>query len=133
MKEGLKDENDPTGKMNLALSFDRELLLADDKIRKKLGMEIKRYNKKFPVKPLMLEIQIPLKIISDCIFKIEQNYYSEQADILMSYHNENKFGKITCYGKVHNEGIGKGRFQTELLAIDIVNELKKRISNIDKS
>jgi len=116
----------------LIIEFDRDKLLGDEKISKKLGVELAKYNNRFPVKNVMLEIQKPIKEIFDEFIKAEKQYFIDHANSLMRYVNENKRSTNTSYGTIAHAYGTVNKFDTTVIPIDIIEQLRTKIISIEE-
>ena len=71
----------------LNVDFNKNKLLEDETIKRKLKDDLRNYGIKFPVFPLMMEILKPLSNIKSIIFKIENEDLLVADEIISKYKN----------------------------------------------
>ena len=109
------------------MDFNKNKLLEDDTIRRKLKDDLRNYGIKFPVFPLMMEILKPLSNIKSIIFKIENEDLLVADEIISKYKNLEQLNKEITYGtkEIINKQIV---WNTKFIQFKTIAELKKQYS-----
>jgi hypothetical protein len=116
----------------LLVEFNKTKLLKDDKINRKLGTELNKYHHHFPVKFVMHEIEKPMKQLFDTFIKVERQYFIDQANIVVSFVNENKRSTMTSFGKIVHAYGTVSKIETTIIPITIVEQLREKILEIEE-
>ena len=118
---------------DLYVEFNKDKLLADDKMRKKLGDDLKHYHQYFPVKFVMAEIEQAVKKLFDAILKIEKQYFVAQADIATAFVAENPNGTMTTFGKKVHIKENSWRLETVIIPSRIAEQLCARLKTVSEN
>jgi hypothetical protein len=114
-------------KSKLHIQFNRDNLLENKRMRKKMGGELSRYNNLFPVKNVLDGIHEPLRKLFDGFVKIEKNYFVKQANIISNVFEENANCKIMSYGKLVEVKGCKYNIETIILPIEFAKQILQNL------
>ena len=113
--------------IKLLIQFNRDKLLSDEKIERKLGPDLRRYNALFPVSHIMDEVPKLLKILFDAFLKIEKDYFVHHANVLLTYSSKNIHGTKTSFGRINHVSDGVALFDTIVLPIEMIELLRQKL------
>lgn len=110
-------------KSKLHFQFNRDVILENEKMRKKMGNELSRYNDLFPVKNILDGIHEPIRKLFDNFVIIEEKYFVKQAYIINNVFKENVNCKIMSFGKLVEIKGNEYNIETIILPVELAKQI----------
>jgi hypothetical protein len=133
ISEGNLDENNLSQfNTNLALYFNRDMLLTCKTLSKKMGDELSKMEERIPVMSLLPEFTSAIEHILDSLLFIERDYYVSHSNTLIDMYNKGtKSNNVTVMNITENDDKGLD-FKYIGLNINLVNQIAVDLVEIEK-
>ncbi|WP_341228364.1 hypothetical protein [uncultured Arcticibacterium sp.] len=122
----IEDSEDFT--KELIIEFEKEKLLKNPRMKKKLGKDLEKYNNFFPVQFIVHDIKKIFIQLFNEFLKVEKTFYQEQANLFQKFLSENINTDTTCYGKITKKGDTDFIYETIVIQENIVKRLNELLN-----
>ena len=118
-----------TEERKLNIQFNKDELVKYQPIKSKCKIQLASYNNKFPLKPLLIEILIPIKRLDAVNYKIYENVIKEMSSTIQRYiqylstpTSELEYGKVSLDKKM-------GKLTNRVIEFKLASEIEGNLKD----